>query len=111
MREQRQIIEAFRNIYGAITYREISEILGIQTTRVFRVFNGHEMKLSEYIRMKSIVEKNSETDGVLIKLIKDNEGVLNRADIKDVKVILSRRIALRNLLNTQGLYEQEGRAA
>ena len=45
---QQIIIEKYRKAYPKDTLKEISKKTKIQYTRVFRIFNGSEMKISEY---------------------------------------------------------------
>ena len=45
---QKSTIAEFKKAYPEITLKKASQVLGIQITRVFRLFNGHEMRLGEY---------------------------------------------------------------
>ena len=50
--EQREVIAKYFKRRGEKPLREISNETGIQMTRVFRILNGQEMKLSEYLCFK-----------------------------------------------------------
>jgi len=54
---QTSIIQNYRAIYPDHTLKEISNLTGIQLTRVFRILNGSEMKLSEYSAFIKITSK------------------------------------------------------
>lgn len=56
---QDSIIRRFRSAFPDKTLRAISEETGIQQTRVFRVFNGAEMKLKEYEAFEKVLSKKS----------------------------------------------------
>ena len=45
--QQKIILNEFKKVFGDKSYRSISKITGIQNTRVFRIFNGSEMRVSE----------------------------------------------------------------
>jgi hypothetical protein len=45
---QQNVIKNYRTKFPEHTLKEVSERTGIQITRVFRIFNGSEMKLKEY---------------------------------------------------------------
>jgi len=48
------------SVYENPVLRVVSEDTGIQLTRVFRLFNGSEMKLSEYLVFKEKINKKVE---------------------------------------------------
>lgn len=54
---QKDLIQKIRKKYDNPTYKELSALTGIQLTRVFRVFNGYEMKLTEYMKLNALVEQ------------------------------------------------------
>ena len=55
MNLQRKILSNYFETFGReMTLRQISNHLGIQITRVFRILNGYEMKISEYEKFKSL---------------------------------------------------------
>ena len=49
---QIELLEKYMSINNNPTLRFITEDTGIQLTRVFRLFNGSEMKLGEYLKFK-----------------------------------------------------------
>jgi predicted transcriptional regulator len=61
MNLQDSLIEKLNTTYPDITLKEISKRTGIQLTRVFRILNGYEMKVSEYERLESLVREKTNT--------------------------------------------------
>jgi len=60
---QTSLIERFKRAAGKKTFSEYGELTGIERTRMFRLFNGADMKMSEYEKIKSfleIIDKTSE---------------------------------------------------
>ena len=55
---QKLILKKYNLVHNHPTLRFISEDTGIQITRVFRIINGHEMKLSEYERFQSSIDNS-----------------------------------------------------
>ncbi len=55
---QSQILKKYMDLNGQPTLREICEDTGIQLTRIFRLLNGSEMKIGEYMTFKNRINKN-----------------------------------------------------
>lgn len=53
MKLQNNVLNCYKAKFPDHTLKIISQRTGIQLTRVFRLFNGHEMKLSEYEAFQS----------------------------------------------------------
>lgn len=76
------------------TLKKISKDTGIQITRVFRLFNGATMKLSEYqIFQQKVREKMGLTDA-LETIAFDCSTKLSPEAIKDIETYLRRKIDL-----------------
>ena len=58
---QEQILNEYKNKFPNDGLKEISLKTNIQLTRVFRLFNGSEMKLKEYEAFKNIIVDNKES--------------------------------------------------
>ncbi|MFZ4713927.1 MAG: hypothetical protein ACOYL6_09460 [Bacteriovoracaceae bacterium] len=56
---QHSILVRFREHYPQASFKEIAELTGIQSTRVFRLFNGFEMKLKEYAQIENVLAQKS----------------------------------------------------
>ncbi len=61
--EQRKIIGEFKALNSASTQKEMADSLGIEKTRYFRLLNGCEMKLSEYLTMKKAIDEKLRAEG------------------------------------------------
>lgn len=79
---QKSTIAEFKRVYPTITLKKASEVLGIQITRVFRLFNGHEMRLNEYEKFQKVLGEENANNQVSV------EG-LNRNECEEVESIVS----------------------
>lgn len=61
---QKQVLETFMVEFDKPTLKEISELTGIQVTRVFRIINGYSMKVDEYEILQGLIfsKKGNATD-------------------------------------------------
>ena len=83
------------------TLKQISEDTGIQLTRVFRLFNGSTMKLSEYqVFNKKVKEKMGLTDG-LEEIAYECSQKLSPEAIKDLEIYLKRKMQTWKLAQIQ----------
>lgn len=98
---QKTILNQYMLLNDKPTLKKISEDTGIQLTRVFRLFNGSTMKLSEYqIFNKKVKEKMGLTDG-LEAVAFECSLKLSPAAIKDLEVFLKRKIEVWTLAQIQ----------
>jgi uncharacterized protein YbcI len=58
--KQQELILSFKKNYPNKTLKQVSELTGINLTRVFRIFNGNEMKISEFTIFNELVEKKTQ---------------------------------------------------
>jgi hypothetical protein len=64
---QQKVISLYKEMYPQDTIKTISLKTSIQQTRVFRIFNGAEMKISEFEKLERLViNKNLEKSFILI---------------------------------------------
>lgn len=61
---QKVIIDKFLGVAGKRTFSDYAEMTGIERTRIFRIFNGQEMKISEYEKLNLYVAKYSHNESV-----------------------------------------------
>jgi hypothetical protein len=54
---QTKTIQRYRQLFPKDTLREVSARTGIQITRVFRLFNGKNMKVGELEAFENVIEK------------------------------------------------------
>jgi hypothetical protein len=62
MNMQESLIKRLNQNYPNSTLKEISQLTGIQLTRVFRILNGYEMKVKEYEIIENIILKKSQSN-------------------------------------------------
>lgn len=76
---QLQIINQYKSNFPKHTLKDISNATNIQNTRVFRIMNGSEMKISEYDSFQKCINK-SKSLSKFETLIQDCKSTLS--DIK-----------------------------
>jgi hypothetical protein len=60
MNLQNKVLQDFKRQYPKATLKTTSELTGINPSRAFRLFNGLEMKLSEYEAFLKVLKDNEE---------------------------------------------------
>lgn len=91
---QKTILNQYMLLNQKPTFKQISRDTGIQVTRVFRLFNGSTMKLSEYqIFNRKVKEKMGLTSG-LEDIAFECSMKLSPESIKELETYLKRRISL-----------------
>lgn len=58
--EQKLVLDEYLEAYGKPSLREMSKDSGIQLTRLFRIMNGMEMRLEEYLILKKRIQAKME---------------------------------------------------
>jgi hypothetical protein len=56
--DQKRILARYKHAAGSFTLRQMSSDLGIQFSRLFRLFQGSEMKWHEYLMIKKKIEEH-----------------------------------------------------
>ena len=59
---QENILKSYQQQFPKNTFLQISKQTGIQITRIFRIFNGSEMKINEYFIFKDLLENSKGVD-------------------------------------------------
>ena len=97
---QRSILKQLRMLVGNMSYDELGQLLKINKTRVFRNFNGHEMKLSEYEAIVLMIERLSgkSNESFYQTSRKALEG-LSRESLVEIEVFMKRKLSLKSLIN------------
>jgi hypothetical protein len=57
LHEQKLVLDEYMQLMAKPTFREMAKDTGIQLTRLFRIMNGMEMRLNEYVILKRRVEE------------------------------------------------------
>lgn len=92
MELQKTILNQYMLLNQGPTLRKIAADTNIQITRVFRLFNGSTMKLSEYqIFQQKVKEKMGLTD-TLEEVAFDCSLKLSPEAIKDIEIFIKRKI-------------------
>jgi hypothetical protein len=91
---QKTILNQYMLLNNRPTFKEIARDTGIQVTRVFRLYNGSTMKLSEYQIFNKKVKEKMGLTGDLSDIAFECSMKLSPESIKDLEVYLKRRIQL-----------------
>lgn len=59
---QEKILKDYRSVFPDDSLTKISDKTQIQITRVFRIFNGAEMKLKEFESFQNVLSANASSD-------------------------------------------------
>ena len=101
MELQMTILNQYMLLNNKPTLKQISKDTGIQLTRIFRLFNGSTMKLSEYqVFQKRVKEKMGLTDG-LEEIAFECSLKLSPEAIRDLEIFLKRKIETWKLAQIQ----------
>lgn len=94
MELQKIVLGQYMVLNNNPTLKTIAADTGIQFSRVFRIFNGSSMKLSEYqIFQQRVKEKMGLTD-TLEAIAFDCSLKLSPAAIKEIEIYLNRKIQI-----------------
>lgn len=98
---QKTILNQYMLLNGKPTLKKISEDTGIQLTRVFRLFNGSQMKLDEYQTFNQKVKERMGLTDSLEQIAFECSMRLSPEAIKDLEVFLKRKIETWKLLQIE----------
>lgn len=96
---QKQVISEFLELYQKPTLNQIFKMTGIQKTRFFRITNGMEMRLAEYIIIKELIEKKKEKHGKLRNLIELCLEEMNPREISKIEMSLEKMLRAASFKN------------
>lgn len=101
MDAQTTVLNQYMLLFGKPTLKKISEDTGIQLTRIFRLFNGSKMKLSEYqVFSKKVREKMGLSESLEAIAFECTQKLSPEA-IRELEIYLKRKIETWKLLQTQ----------
>ncbi|WP_127717770.1 hypothetical protein [Halobacteriovorax sp. HLS] len=95
---QSSLFKKYNFLLKKSTIREISHDSGIQQTRIFRLLNGSEMKLSEYLIIKNRVDYLSARNSDIAELTMDCEALLSSYGIQKLSQQVERKVRLARLI-------------
>ncbi len=101
MDAQATILNQYMLLNGKPTLKRISEDTGIQLTRVFRLFNGSKMKLSEYQIFSKKVKERMGLSESLEAIAFECSQRLSPEAIKELELYLKRKIETWKLMQFQ----------
>lgn len=93
---QTKILDKYRSIHPDHTLKEISQLTGIQITRVFRIFNGSEMKLSEYSAFLKITSAPKKKIAVIFDECLEK---LSETKLKEISKEIESLLKMQKLMN------------
>jgi hypothetical protein len=94
MNHQETLLKRFSDNFPNLSFKEMEAITGIQSTRMFRLYNGYEMKLKEYILLEQVMAKKSRTniDQELLGLTQDLLRTLSLEERRSFHLYLQREL-------------------
>ena len=98
MKVQERIMKDYMNLFDKPTILQLSRDCGIQKTRVFRLINGMEMRLSEYLILKDRILKLTSTSSDLQAVANECEYSLGRNEVRNLHRVMERRLRRAKLL-------------
>jgi hypothetical protein len=98
---QDKLLDTYMSLLEKPTIRELSKDSGIQNTRLFRIMNGSEMKLSEYLIIKNRVASLSNKTVNLLEDASNCENILSTHGIDQLSTYMRRKIKLSNIVNNK----------
>lgn len=105
METQEQLLTRFKKTYHHLSYSRISKLSGIQQTRVFRIFNGHELKISEYLGLKSLLDGEASEFVLFDKLMTECKGRLTHTQLDKLSRFASKQIEFSKVI-TNDIYTE-----
>lgn len=96
---QSSLLQRYFELNNQPSFREIAQDTGIQQTRVFRIFNGQELKLNEYLIFKRRVDELSGMGGDFWDIAQELQKSLSSTKLKLVMRKLQREIQYSRLSN------------
>lgn len=97
LQEQKLVLDEYMQLMAKPTFREMAKDTGIQLTRLFRIMNGMEMRLNEYVLLKRRVEELTDTSR-LSQLAFKCESTLPSKARKELEGMMMRLLKQQELL-------------
>ena len=101
MSVQARVIKRYLNIHENPTLKYISEDTQIQMTRVFRLINGSQMKLNEYLKFQNSINKKlgiTSSGHDFLKMAESCLDNLSAHNIKELMDLMNRKMELKSIL-------------
>ncbi|OUR98896.1 hypothetical protein A9Q84_05645 [Halobacteriovorax marinus] len=91
---QNKIIDDYMGLLSRNTIRDMANDCGIQKTRLFRIMNGHEMKLSEYLTLKHRISTLLDSRSEIENLAKECDKILSPRGVSEISNYMKRRVRI-----------------
>ncbi len=107
---QQFILQEYWNLKGNPSLKYVAQETGIQLTRIHRLMNSHEMRISEFSIFKDLVEKKSHlptltinvaSKSSLAELAQELEDFLDEEEKIDFASLLEREIKKQRIKKTK----------
>ena len=101
MNLQETVLTKFKAAYPGLSLKEVAELTGIQVTRVFRIFNGSEMKLKEFEVLEKILQERNESGETFVQFQKVMNSFYNSAthgELQELMTELSHSLSVKSIL-------------
>jgi hypothetical protein len=85
MQSQETLLKRYKEVYPRDTFQNISDKSNIQITRVFRIFNGSEMKLKEYLSINELLKTKIDAK----QFIQKAKNCLETLSIDKVEILMN----------------------
>ncbi|MBL7663875.1 MAG: hypothetical protein JNM93_01990 [Bacteriovoracaceae bacterium] len=97
---QERLLKSYRQQRKNYTLIQMSQETGIQQTRLFRIFNGSEMKISEYAAIEKILYPEQKRNQSMIdKLINEASQVLMPESLNEICQLIHKKLSIHQLLS------------
>lgn len=103
---QKSIIEKFNKTFNDPPLRLIAKETGIQISRIFRIINGHPMKLDEYLKFKESVDAKLGIKKGITDLARECDQLLSVNALSEIRRLMKRKLQLKHLLEDNKLDNQ-----
>jgi len=103
MELQKKLLKQYEQTFETPTLRKMSQDSGIQLTRLFRIFNGYQMKITEYEMIRKKVLERKGLVGNIEELAFNCSTKLSLEMNQEIESFLKRKLELWNLKNLKNV--------
>lgn len=89
---QQAILKRYRETYPKESMRSTAKKLGVHYSRLSRIINGSEMKVSEYESFNKLIAHKSITNDYSIRLFNEAMSKLPKKRIKEITILIERSL-------------------
>lgn len=107
MKLQEHILKRYKSLYPEHTLKEISQKTGLQITRVFRILNGSEMKVTEFEAFQNALEERSYNSLHFITTAKKCLQFLSEETLQNLNNEMILKLSIKNQVNLLHTFENQ----